>query len=166
MSIAARIHSSATPALRVLNLAGVEYSVHEFDHDPAVRRYGPEAVEQLGTDSARVFKTLMILVDAEPVIALVPVSGQLDLKALAGVLGGKKAHLAGIAETERRTGYVAGGVSPFGQRNASPVVLDRTAQDFSTVFVSAGRRGMEIEIRPDDLVMLTNARIGKIANLD
>ncbi|WP_101653208.1 Cys-tRNA(Pro) deacylase [Brevibacterium ihuae] len=166
MSIAARIHSSATPALRVLNLAGVEYSVHEFDHDPAVRRYGTEAAEQLGTDPARILKTLMLLVDTEPVVALLPVSGQLDLKALASVVGGKKAHLAGIAETERRTGYVSGGVSPFGQRSASPVIVDRTAHDFETVFVSAGRRGMEIELRPDDLVMLTNARIGKIANLD
>ncbi|NUL59979.1 Cys-tRNA(Pro) deacylase [Brevibacterium luteolum] len=166
MSIAARSHAAATPALRVLNLAGIDYSVHEFDHDPARRRYGTEASEKLGVESGRILKTLMIHVDQEPVVALVPVSGQLDLKAIAGVCGGKKAQLTGIAETERRTGYMIGGVSPFGQRNSSPVVMDLSAQEFSTVYVSAGRRGMEIELRPDDLVMLTNAQVARIASLD
>ncbi|GAA4283188.1 Cys-tRNA(Pro) deacylase [Brevibacterium daeguense] len=166
MSIAARTHSSATPALRVLNLAGIEYSIHEFEHDPAVRRYGARAAEALGADTDRVLKTLMVYVDEEPVIALVPVSGQLDLKALAAATGGKKARLAGVAETERRTGYVTGGVSPFGQRQTSPIFLDRSVHEHGTVFVSAGRRGMEIELRPDDLVMLTNARVAKIAALD
>jgi Cys-tRNA(Pro)/Cys-tRNA(Cys) deacylase len=166
MSIAARAHSSATPALRVLNLAGIEYSVHEFEHDPAVRRYGAEAAEALGVNTSRILKTLMVNVDEEPVIALVPVSGQLDLKALSSVTGGKRARLAGIAETERRTGYPTGGVSPFGQRQTSPIVLDRSVHEHDTVFVSAGRRGMEIELRPDDLVMLTNARVAKIATLD
>ncbi len=152
--------------MRVLNLAGVEYSVHEFEHDPNVRRYGTEASEKLGVDSGRVFKTLMILVDGDPITALVPVSGQLDLKALASAIGGKKAQLAGVAETERRTGYPTGGVSPFGQRRTSPVVVDRTAEDFETVYVSGGRRGLEIEMRPADLVLLTDARIAKIAALD
>lgn len=166
MSIAARTQSSATPALRVLNLAGVDHSVHEFEHDRSVRRYGSEAAEALGASPERVFKTLMILVDGEPVTALVPVSGQLDLKALASAVGGKKAQLAGIAETERRTGYVTGGVSPFGQRNASPVIVDRTVNDHATIYVSGGRRGLEIEMRPGDLIMLTNARVAKIASLD
>ncbi|MYM19675.1 Cys-tRNA(Pro) deacylase [Brevibacterium sp. 5221] len=166
MSIAARSHTASTPALRVLNLAGVEYSVFEFEHDPNVRRYGTEVSEKLGIASDRVFKTLMILVDGEPITALVPVSGQLDLKALATAIGGKKAQLAGIAETERRTGYQTGGVSPFGQRRTSPVVIDRTAQDHETVYISGGRRGLEIEMRPDDLAMLTDARIAKIAAID
>ncbi|NNV09224.1 aminoacyl-tRNA deacylase, partial [Geobacillus sp. MMMUD3] len=114
----------------------------------------------------QVFKTLMIQVDGSPVTALVPVSGQLDLKALASARGAKKAQLAGVAETERRTGYPVGGVSPFGQLHAVPVVIDRTALEHASVFVSAGRRGLEIEIRPEDLVMLTNAQVAKIAALD
>lgn len=166
MSISVQAHSAATPALRVLNLAGVEYGVQEFEHDPRIRRYGTEAAEKLGVETNRVFKTLMILVDGEPVTALVPVCGQLDLKALASAVGGKKAQLAGIAETERRTGYQTGGVSPFGQRRSSPVVIDRTVDDHATVFVSAGRRGLEIEMRPEDLAMLTDARIAKIAAID
>lgn len=158
--------AAATPALRVLNLAGIDYSIHEFDHDPATRRYGSEAAEKLGVDSRRIFKTLMVLVDGDPITALVPVSGQLDLKALASAVGGKKAALAGLAQAERRTGYVAGGVSPFGQRSASPVVVDASAEDCESIFVSAGRRGLEIEIRPRDAVMITNARVAKIAALD
>lgn len=166
MSQTVTLNSSATPALRVLNLAGVEYSLHRFDHDPGVRGFGSEAVEKLGFSSDRVFKTLMITVDDSMVTAIVPVSGQLDLRALASAAGGKKATLAGIAEAERRTGYPTGGISPFGQRQSSPVVVDRSAKDHRTILVSAGRRGMEIEISPDDLVMLTNAEVGKIANLD
>ncbi|GAA2012796.1 Cys-tRNA(Pro) deacylase [Brevibacterium samyangense] len=166
MSIAVRSHAAATPALRVLNLAGVEYSVHEFDHDQTTRRYGTEAAEKLGVDSHRVFKTLYILVDGEPVNALVPVTGQLDLKALAGARSAKKAQLAGVAEAERRTGYVTGGVSPLGQRRSAPVVIDQSAQDHDTIFVSAGRRGLEIEIHPRDLAMTTNAQFAKIATLD
>lgn len=158
--------STATPALRVLSLAGVDYTVHEYDHDPRARRYGSEASEKLGVDPQRVFKTLHILVDGEPVNALVPVSGQLDLKALASVAGGKKATLAGVAEAERRTGYVSGGMSPFGQRVTLPAFIDESAAQHETVFVSAGRRGLEIEIRPHDLFMLTNAGVQRIAQLD
>ena len=166
MTVASKTSSAATPAVRVLNLAGIDYSLRSFDHDPATRRYGSEAADKLGVSSDRVFKTLMIQVDSQPVTALVPVSGQLDLKALASARGAKKAQLAGVAETERRTGYPVGGVSPFGQRHAVPVVIDRTALDHSNVFVSAGRRGLEIEIRPEDLVIITNAQVAKIAALD
>ncbi|MGO3894205.1 Cys-tRNA(Pro) deacylase [Brevibacterium aurantiacum] len=166
MTVASKPTSAATPAVRVLNLAGIEYTLHSFDHDPSTRRYGSEAADKLGVGSDQVFKTLMIQVDGAPVTALVPVSWQLDLKGLASARGAKKAQLAGVAETERRTGYPVGGVSPFGQRHAVPVVIDRTALEHSSVFVSAGRRGLEIEIRPEDLVMLTNAQVGKIAALD
>ena len=166
MAIATRSQAVATPALRVLNLAGVEYQVHEFKHDPKNRRYGTEAAEKLGVESGRVFKTLIILVDGEPTTALVPVSGQLDLKLLASAAGGKKAQLAGVAETERRTGYLVGGVSPLGQRKASPVIIDQSAMAHPSIFVSAGRRGMEIELSASDLVMLTEARVEKIAALD
>lgn len=166
MSIASRSHTTATPALRVLNLAGVEYRVHDFEHDPNVRRYGTEAAQKLGVESGRVFKTLIIMVDGEPFSALVPVSGQLDLKLLAQATGGKKAQLAGIATSERRTGYPTGGISPFGQRNSCPVVIDHSANDHETIFVSAGKRGLEIEIRPTDLIMITDARVDRIAALD
>ncbi|WP_291798970.1 MULTISPECIES: Cys-tRNA(Pro) deacylase [Brevibacterium] len=158
--------AAATPAIRVLSLAGVEFSVHEFDHDPAARRYGSEACEKLGVEPSRVLKTLHILVDSTPVNALVPVSGQLDLKALASAAGGKKAVLAGIAEAERRTGYVTGGISPMGQRASLPLFIDESAVAHSTVLVSAGRRGLELELRPTDLVMITNATVARIANLD
>ena len=166
MTVASKTSSEATPAVRVLNLAGIDYSLRSFEHDPATRRYGSDAADKLGVSSDQVFKTLMIQVDGTPVTALVPVSGKLDLKALASARGAKKAQLSGVAETERRTGYPVGGVSPFGQRHAVPVVVDRTALDHSAVFVSAGRRGLEIEIRPEDLVMLTNAQVAKIAALD
>ena len=166
MTVASKPTGAATPAVRVLNLAGIDYSLRSFDHDPAARRYGSEAADKLGVSSDQVFKTLMIQVDGAPVTALVPVSGQLDLKGLASARGAKKAQLSGVAETERRTGYPVGGVSPFGQRHAVPVVIDRTALEHSAVFVSAGRRGLEIEIRPEDLVMLTNAQVAKIATLD
>lgn len=158
--------AAATPALRVLGLAGIEYTVHEYEHDPRARRYGGEAAEKLGVEPNRVFKTLHILVDSEPVTALVPVSGQLDLKALASAAGGKKAALAGVAEAERRTGYVTGGMSPFGQRAATPVYIDESVTEHPSVFISAGRRGLEIEMRPHDLLMLTNAAVGRIAQLD
>ncbi len=157
---------AATPALRVLGLAGIEYTVHEYEHDPRARRYGGEAAEKLGVVPNRIFKTLHILVDSEPVSALVPVSGQLDLKALASAAGGKKAALAGVAEAERRTGYTAGGMSPFGQRTSTPVYVDESVVGHDTVFISAGRRGLEIEMRPNDLLMLTNAAVGRIAQLD
>ena len=166
MSRAARGPAGATPAIRVLAGAGIKHRIHEYEHDPNNRRYGTEAVQALGVPATRVFKTLVISVDGRLVNAVVPVSGQLDLKAIASACGGKKAQLTGIAETERRTGYMIGGVSPFGQRSSAPVVMDLSAQDFSTVYVSAGRRGLEIELRPDDLVMLTNAQVARIASLD
>ncbi|GAB3057436.1 Cys-tRNA(Pro) deacylase [Sediminivirga luteola] len=159
-------HPAATPALRVLSMAGASYTLHQFEHNPHARSLGHEVCSQLGVDPERVLKTLMISVDDTLVTAVVPVSGQLDLRALASAVGGKRAQLAGIAEAERRTGYVRGGTSPLGQRNPSPTVVDITALDYETVLVSAGRRGMEIELSPHDLVLLTNAQVARIANLD
>lgn len=157
---------ASTTALKVLNARGVSYSLHEFEHDPAVRRYGTEAADRLGVEYGRVFKTLMILVDGKPTIALVPVSGRLDLKAAASAAGGRKAQLAGVAETERRTGYHTGGVSPFGQRRKHPVIADRTMSDYATVFVSAGKRGLQVELDPEDVVSLTQAKVERIAAID
>ncbi len=151
-----------TPATEVLDRAGVDYTVHSYDHDPSAASYGLEAAEELGLDPAAVFKTLLAEVDAALVVAVVPVSGQLDLKALAAALGGKRAAMADPAAAERATGYVVGGISPLGQKRRLPCVLDETALSLPKVYVSAGRRGTDVGLAPTDLVQLLGARTGAI----
>ena len=141
-----------------LREAGITFAVHEYDHDPGVTAFGMEAATVLGQDPHRVFKTLLAEVDGRLVVAIIPVSGQLSLKALAGALGGKRAVMADARAAERATGYVVGGISPIGQRRALPTVLDTSALDHSTVFVSGGRRGLDIELSPQDLLTVTTAR--------
>ena len=156
--------SQGTPATAVLTAAGVPFVLHPYTHDPSSASYGTEAAEALGIDPARVFKTLMATVDGRLAVAVVPVSGQLDLKALARALGGSRAAMAEVTAAERATGYVAGGISPVGQRRSHPTVLDSTALDHPSVFVSAGRRGLDLEIAPADLVRITEAiteRVGR-----
>jgi Cys-tRNA(Pro)/Cys-tRNA(Cys) deacylase len=160
----ARKPSGGTPATVALARAGIEFRLHEYAHDPRAESYGLEAAEALGLDPARVFKTLMATVDGRLAVAVVPVSGQLDLKALARALGASRAAMAEVAAAERATGYVAGGISPVGQRRPHPTVLDSTALDHPSVFVSAGRRGLDLEIAPADLVRITEAiteRVGR-----
>jgi Cys-tRNA(Pro)/Cys-tRNA(Cys) deacylase len=160
----ARKPSGGTPATVALTRAGIEFRLHEYAHDPRAESYGLEAAEALGLDPARVFKTLMATVDGRLAVAVVPVSGQLDLKALARALGASRAAMAEVAAAERATGYVAGGISPVGQRRPHPTVLDSTALDHPSVFVSAGRRGLDLEIAPADLVRITEAiteRVGR-----
>ena len=147
-----------TPAIAAATRAGVAFTVHEFRHDPRAESYGLEAVEKLGLEAARVFKTLVADVDGALTVAVVPVEAQLDLRAL-----GKRARMAGAAAAERATGYVAGGISPLGQRRALPTVVDVSALDHETIHVSAGRRGLELELAPTDLVELTGARVAPIA---
>jgi Cys-tRNA(Pro)/Cys-tRNA(Cys) deacylase len=154
----ARTRGASTPATAALTQAGVAFTVHAYDHDPATPSYGTEAAEALGVDARRVFKTLLADVDGTLAVAVVPVSGQLDLKALATALGGKRATMADPAAAERTTGYVLGGISPLGQRKRLPTVIDQSALEHETVFCSAGRRGLEIEVAPADLVRLTGAR--------
>jgi Cys-tRNA(Pro)/Cys-tRNA(Cys) deacylase len=151
-----------TPATVALARAGVPFTLHPYDHDPAVASYGLEAAEALGVPPERVFKTLLAEVDGALTVAVVPVAGQLDLKALAGAAGGKRAAMADPAAAERVTGYVRGGISPLGQRRQLPTVVDTTALDHPTVFVSAGRRGLDVELAPADLVRLTRARSAPI----
>lgn len=127
------------------------------------QRYGSEAAELLGLDPARVFKTLVAEVDGALTVGIVPVSATLDLKALAAAVGGKRATMAEVAAAERATGYVAGGISPLGQRKRLPVVLDASAEAFETVFCSAGRRGLEVELAPAELRRLTNATLAPIS---
>lgn len=152
-----------TPAILAANRAGIRYVVHEYSHDPATSSYGIEAAEALGLDPAQVLKTLIASVDGRMVVALVPVERSLNLKALAAAVGGKRAVMADARVAERATGYVVGGISPLGQKRALPTVVDETALAWERVFVSGGRRGLEIEIAPGDLVRLLNAEIASIA---
>jgi Cys-tRNA(Pro)/Cys-tRNA(Cys) deacylase len=149
--------SLGTPATAVLAAAGVSFNLHPYSHDPAAASYGMEAAEVLGIDPAKVFKTLMVEVDGRLAVGVVPVSGSLDLKAIAAALGSKKAAMADPAAAERRTGYVLGGISPLGQRQPSPTVIDESALILDTILVSGGRRGLDIELDPRDLVRLTKA---------
>lgn len=153
-----------TPATIALDRAGVPYTVHPYDHDPHTASFGLEAAAALGVDPARVFKTLLATLDGTLVVGIVPVSGQLDLKALARALGGSKAVMADVADAERVTGYVAGGIAPVGQKRRLRTVLDASALDHPTIYVSGGRRGLDLEIDPADLVAITEAitdRIGR-----
>lgn len=158
----AKTVSKGTPATVALTQAKVPFEVHAYDHDPAAQSYGAEAAEAMGVVPQRVFKTLLADVDGKLTTAVVPVSGQLDLKALANAVGGKKAAMADPAAAERTTGYVVGGISPLGQRKKLPTVIDESALDYETVFCSAGRRGLEIELSPADLVRLTCAHTAPI----
>jgi Cys-tRNA(Pro)/Cys-tRNA(Cys) deacylase len=155
--VAKRKSVGGTPATVALTAAGIAFEARAYDHDPRAASYGMEAAEALGADPARVFKTLLASLDGTLVVGIVPVSGQLDLKALARALGGSKAVMAEVAAAERATGYVAGGISPIGQRRAHPTVLDASALDHPTILVSGGRRGFDIELSPQDLVAVTGA---------
>src|SRR5689334_8848683 len=155
--------SGGTPATVALTKAGIDFSLHPYEHDPSSSlSYGLEAADALGLDPARVFKTLMASVDGRLAVGVVPVSGHLDLKALARALGGSKAQMAEVSAAEKATGYVAGGISPIGQKRAHPTVVDASALEHPTVFVSAGRRGLDLEIAPNDLVATTGAVVATI----
>lgn len=146
-----------------LDAAGVAYRVEEFDADPVARGFGQAAAEALDVEPERVFKTLIVTVDdRDHVVAIVPVSGQLSLKELAAAVGGKRAEMCPPETAQRLTGYVVGGISPFGQKRALRVVIDETCVLFDTIFVSGGRRGLDIEIAPDDLVTVLSAVVAPI----
>ncbi|MBT1002064.1 Cys-tRNA(Pro) deacylase [Paenarthrobacter sp. DKR-5] len=158
-------HASAgTPATAALTKAGVPFEVRAYEHDPAQTQFGLEAAEALGVDPARVFKTLMVQVEGRLAVAVVPVSGNLDLKACAAAFGAKKAAMADPRDAERRTGYVLGGISPLGQRQPSPTVIDSSALEHDRILVSGGRRGLDIELSPADLQTLTRAVIAPIGS--
>ena len=150
---------AATPAIKAAEEAGVRFALHEYDHDPAASSYGDEAAEKLRIDPARLFKTLIVSVDGELEVACVPVSAQLDLKAL-----GKRARLADKGQAQAATGYVTGGTSPLGQRKALRTHLDESAFAHETILVNGGRRGLQIELDPYDLERLTAAQVHAIAS--
>ena len=154
---------TGTPATVALTAAGIPFTEHAYTHDPANTNFGLEAASALGLDPDRVFKTLLADIDGELVVAIVPVTGKVDLKRLASAVGGKRAAMADPAVAERRTGYVVGGISPIGQKTAHRTVLDETAELWDTVYVSGGRRGFDIELAPGDLVRATGAAIADIA---
>ncbi|MGD0607339.1 MAG: Cys-tRNA(Pro) deacylase [Streptosporangiaceae bacterium] len=161
-----------TPATIALTRAGIAFTVHEYAHDPRHQSYGLEASQALGVPAERMFKTLVAqmegtllegtLLDGTLVVGVVPVPGHLDLKALAAACGGKRAVMAQVSVAERATGYVAGGISPVGQRKRLPVVVDASALAYATVFCSGGRRGLDIELAPADLVRAAGATVASI----
>jgi len=152
----------STAATVALERAGIAFTPHVYVHDASTSDFGAEAARELGVDPARVFKTLMIDTDQGLGVGILSVRDQLDVKALAGELGAKKASMADKTVAERKSGYVVGGISPVGQKTRLPTVLDETAFGFDTIFVSGGRRGFDIEIAPDDLVAATEARRASI----
>jgi Cys-tRNA(Pro)/Cys-tRNA(Cys) deacylase len=155
--------ATGTPATAALTRAGIAHTLHPYRHDPRAEAYGEQAAQALGIEPARIFKTLIATVDGRLVCAVVPVAGRLDLKALAAAIGGKRAVMAEPAAATRATGYVLGGISPLGQRTRLPVVVDDSVAALTTVFVSAGRRGLQVELVPGELLRATGATTAPIA---
>jgi Cys-tRNA(Pro)/Cys-tRNA(Cys) deacylase len=147
-----------TPAIQQVKKNKISFILHEYDHDPGIRAYGQEAVEKLGIAPVQLFKTLVVLTDNRDLaVGVVPVSGKLDMKAIAKSLGVKKAAMAEKHQAERSTGYITGGMSPLGQKKQLPTIIDASALDLDRIFVSAGRRGLQISLSPKDLASLTQA---------
>jgi Cys-tRNA(Pro)/Cys-tRNA(Cys) deacylase len=147
----------------LLTKAKIAFTLHTYEHDPRTQGYGEEAADALGVEPERIFKTLIAAVDGTLACAVVPVAGRLDLKAFAAALGGKRGELADPAVATRATGYVVGGISPIGQRSRLRVVVDASAERFDTVYVSAGRRGLQVQLSPADLVRAASAQLASIA---
>jgi Cys-tRNA(Pro)/Cys-tRNA(Cys) deacylase len=152
-----------TPATSLLAREGIAHTLHPYEVDPRAPSYGEAAAAALGVEPTRVFKTLVAASDGRLVVGVVPVSSTLDLKALAAAVGGRRATLAEQAAAERATGYVVGGISPLGQRTRLPTVVDVSVSTWPTVYVSAGRRGLQLELDPADLIRITTAVVAPIA---
>lgn len=155
--------SVGTPATVALTRAKIPYAVRAYEHDPATASFGLEAAQALGVEPARVFKTLLVDTGRGLAVGIVPVDATLDLKAIASALGSKRVVMADPGAAERSSGYVVGGISPIGQKRALPTVLDTTASDHESVLVSGGRRGLDLELSPGDLVRATGATLAPIA---
>lgn len=152
-----------TPGINTARKAKIPFKIHEYSHDPSSPSYGTEAAEKLGVPEARVFKTLVVSLDnRELAVGIVPVSNMLSMKLIAKAAGAKKASMASASDVERSTGYVLGGVSPLGQKKQLKTIIDSYAESFTSIYVSAGRRGLEIELSPNDLKTLTNGVFAEI----
>lgn len=162
MAKKSKASSGGTPATVALTAAGIAFTAHAYHHDPRAESFGLEAATELGLDPQRVYKTLLADVDGSLAVAVVPVSGQLNLKALAKALDASKAAMADKGRAERATGYVLGGISPIGQKRPHRTVVDESAQTWPTIYVSGGRRGLDLEIAPADLVAITEAITAQI----
>ena len=164
MAKKARRQGGSTPATKALERLGIEAELHSYDFDPGDLGIGEQAAAALGVTPERIFKTLMVMVDGgRPAIALTPVAAETRLKTLAAALSGKRATMADLAEAERLSGYVKGGISPFGQCQVLDVVIDRSVLDHETVYVNGGRRGLQIELTPRDLIDGLNASLADLA---
>jgi ybaK/ebsC protein len=152
-----------TPATNALEAAGVEFTLHEYERGDSLHDFGLEAAEKLGLDPDQVFKTLLVTVDGGQAVAIVPVSCKLSLKAVGKALGAKRVEMCDPTVAERITGYVRGGISPFGQKKRLPTVLDEMAMVFDTIYVSGGKRGLDLGVAPDDLVTVLDATVADIA---
>ncbi len=155
--------ADSTPATAHLHREGIAFTAHTYVHDPRAESFGLEAAEALGLEPELVFKTLLADVDGELVVGIIPVTTTLDLKALASTLGGKRAHMADPVLAQRSTGYVLGGISPIGQKKPHRTVIDETAELWPSVYVSGGRRGLDLELAPEDLIAVTGALVAPIA---
>ena len=155
-----------TPAIELARKSGIDFNVHKYTHEPDHPSYGTEAAEKLGIPATQVFKTLLVMLDrTQPAIAIIPVSQNLNMKQLAKAASVKKAEMADKLQIERQTGYIMGGVSPLGQKKLLTTYIDSTAMNLSTIFVSAGRRGLEIELSPTDLARLTRGNFADLCKL-
>lgn len=153
-----------TPAIQLARKQKIDHSIHEYQHDAKHASYGLEAAEKLNVDAERVFKTLVVSMDnGKLAVGVLPVSRQLSMKLFAKAIGAKKVEMADATDVQRSTGYVLGGVSPLGQKKRLPTIIDASAESFDTLFISAGRRGLEIELKPTDLIRLTSSRYGDIS---
>ncbi len=148
--------NEVTPCINTLKKRNISYTIYKYKHDPKRKSYGLEAVEMLGLDENRVFKTLVIDADGQLVVAIVPVSSKLNFKIFAKAIGAKKVDMAEVSKVENSTGYILGGVSPIGQKKRFKTFIDSSAKRFETIYVSAGRRGLEVELKPDDLAEAVN----------
>jgi Cys-tRNA(Pro)/Cys-tRNA(Cys) deacylase len=156
--------TNMTPAIQIAKRAKIKFTTHEYDHDPSNESYGEEAATKLGVDSNRIFKTLVISTEGKGLaVAVLPVSTQLNMKLFAKAVGVKKTVMADKKVVEKTTGYVLGGVSPIGQKKKLRTIIESSAKSFETIYVSAGRRGLQIELSPNDLVSLTDGKFDSIA---